>query len=913
MYSNSIQPNLSDGSSIIPFWSQIRLIYNSSNQVNRILSTSVKAFLLFICASFVTQVASAQLNLSFSSYKLKSGTDGALNAKYLFTKVNDTLDCIVTIKAINNSASLTILDDNSGTYGGNVARFQPIISVPKSSKNNSSYIQFNFQLIKTGTYNNGSGTNIIPSDPVWFRAYDIDGNGVDNGAKEFVELSNVFTGTWVDAPSQLVSKSAISGGSAYTISNSNINGGNLSDNHTLAFNGFIYANTISSWDIIGGATVGSNNTSPTVTNDPTNIGDGDRINSWSFTYTDVIPGVDFGDAPSTYNIPTGGTGTIIPAYHIVPSDASTVTVYLGSVKPDIDYDPSGNASGTTDDKNNIIDDEDAFQSTYFPKYSGSGAYTCTVSATNTSGSNAYIYGYIDFNGDGSFDATTEKSAMITVPSKSGIQYFTATFSGNFTYNASSNNRYARFRISSTSTEVASPTGRATNGEVEDYRFNTAMKISGVVYDDANGNTDNLINGTGKALMGAAPLYATLLDTAGKVLQTVTIKSDGSYTFDSAGTNNTFKVIVSTINSLFGTTPLVTTLNALQSGYVYTSEGVTAVTAAGDKLASGNYSTTTAITDITTMNFGWDALPETYSNTSITINSPNNNTKYPLTASPLTGSDPEDNPTARSITTGGTFIIKTLPTGATLYYTINNVVTAVTGGQKITSFDPSKFFVQFSTSGTKTFTYQTVDAAGMPDPTPATYAITSNAVLPLNDIVLSANLQSGVVKLTLVAKDENQVANYTWEQSTDGANFTTIGSMAYQANNASSNTYNFSTTPTGTSNVVYFRSIQHNVDGSTLISNMVVVKLNESASTQAVAMPTIIKDIVNIKISSISTQTVNLNVADNAGRLVMRKQVTLSVGSNTFAVDGWDRLSNGSYYIQIIGIDNQSVLKVIVQH
>ena len=79
------------------------------------------------------------------------------------------------------------------------------------------------------------------------------------------------------------------------------------------------------------------------------------------------------------------------------------------------------------------------------------------------------------------------------------------------------------------------------------------------------------------------------------------------------------------------------------------------------------------------------------------------------------------------------------------------------------------------------------------------------------------------------------------------------------------------------------------------------------------MPTVIRDITNVKISSATAQTVSLNVVDNAGRMVMRKQATLSAGTNTFAVDGFDKLSNGAYYLQIVGVDNQSVIKIMVQH
>lgn len=883
---------------------------------DRSFSTAVKIFSLLVVAVLSMQKASAQLNLNFGkNVILKSGTAKTLGAKYLYSKVNDTLDCIVTIKEVVN-AYLTTLDNNDvAKYGGQVYRFQPIISA-SSSTNSTSYIRFNFQLIKTGTYSNGSGTVITPSDPVWFRAYDIDGNGDNSSLKEFVELNSVFTGAWVDAPTLLTPITPlITGETAYTINNSTTNGNNLSSAGNLAFNGFIYSNTVSSWDVVGGSKVGSNGAN-SITHDSTNIGDGDRINSWSFNYNEVVPGVDFGDAPASYNVPTGGTGTIIPAYSIVPSDASTINVYLGSNKPDVDYDPSGNINANVDDNNNVIDDEDGFKGTYFPKYTaGSTTYNCTIAATNNSAVAVSLYGFIDFNGDGKFDPIKEVSSKVVVPANSGTKSYTVNFTFVLKdFIATPNNRYARFRIATSDAEAAAPTGKAMDGEVEDYLFNTALKITGTVYDDNNGITDNLINNAKATVNGhlnnaaSTPFYAILLDSLGKVLQSVMVPNNGMYVLDSAGTNGKFTVVLSTINPAFGTTPTLASLNSLPTGFAYTSQGITSITPAGNKLQSGNFATHTVISDITTMDFGWNALPET-DNKSTTINSPSTGTKYPLSGVPLTGSDLEDSKTASSISNGGTFIITTIPTGAIIYYNGSPVI----AGQKITSYDPTKLLLQFTTAGNKSFTYQTVDAAGMPDASPATYAIASNAVLPLNDIVLSANVQNGVVKLTLVAKDENQVARYAWEQSKDGTTFTTIGSVVYQATTASSNVYGFTTMPTSSANIIYFRTVQYSLDGTTLISNTVAVKLKEVADAQAIVMPTIVKDITNIKISSATTQVINLNIVDNTGRMVMRKQTTLSAGTNTFAIDGFDKLSNGAYYIQIAGIDNQSVLKIIVQH
>ncbi len=599
------------------------------------------------------QQASAQLSLSFTTYTLKSGTDKALNAKYLYTSVNDTLDCIVSITDIHNGAVLTSLDNNTtSTYGGTAARFQPIISVP-NSKSTTSYVKFHFQLIKKGTYNSGTGagTNVIPSHMLWLRAYDIDGNADDNGVKEFVESSSSFIGAWPDVTTKLVSQTAImSGGKNFGIATSNSNGNNISNDATFAYNAFLYANTTGAWDIIGGSYVGTN--CPTSTYNANSVGDGDRLNSWDFTSTFVSPGADFGDMPVIYE---SVSGVLNPAYHIVQPTATNVTVYLGTNKPDADLDPTGSTAANSDDANGA---DNGLTVTSFGGYV-SGNFSTTIKAVNTSGSPAYIYGYIDFNGNGVFDAA-EKSTKVTVPSGSGTQSFTITFPSGFTYNRSSNTKFGRFRIGSTDAEVSTPNGKASNGEVEDYAL--------------------------------------------------------SYT----------------------------------------------------------------------------------------------------------------------------------------------------------------------------------------------------AVLPVSDLNLSANQQSGLVKLTLVAKGEERVSHYTWQESTDGVNFTEIGTSPYQANSAASNTYLFSNSPSGVNDLVYYRVVEYDLDDNSTISNVVVVKLNDKSSEVSV-MPTLITDYTNIKLQATAAGSLTLRVMNSDGKMVMSKLVQVATGSNTFAVDGWNKLSNGTYYIQVVGSDSQSVLKVVVQH
>ena len=85
-----------------------------------------------------------------------------------------------------------------------------------------------------------------------------------------------------------------------------------------------------------------------------------------------------------------------------------------------------------------------------------------VSATNNTTSAATLAGWIDVNGNGTFE--TAERVMVPVPASCGTAKYTLTFpAGTFI-----GNTYARFRLFPGTVAAPLPTGAATAGEVEDY-------------------------------------------------------------------------------------------------------------------------------------------------------------------------------------------------------------------------------------------------------------------------------------------------------------------------------------------------------------------------------------------------------------------------------------------------------------
>jgi protocatechuate 3,4-dioxygenase beta subunit len=171
-------------------------------------------------------------------------------------------------------------------------------------------------------------------------------------------------------------------------------------------------------------------------------------------------GFDFGDAPDT------GVGTGPGNYETTEQDdgphhTATPLLYMGA---EVDVEGNGQPTVGTDgdDLANDPDDEDGVDVTDLTLTIG-GTASVDVIAFNNSGLNAYLVGWIDFDGDGVFE--TGERQTLTIPSNASPQNVTLNFG---TVTGSAGTTYARFRLGLDQAKAELPTGWAGMGEIEDY-------------------------------------------------------------------------------------------------------------------------------------------------------------------------------------------------------------------------------------------------------------------------------------------------------------------------------------------------------------------------------------------------------------------------------------------------------------
>lgn len=179
-----------------------------------------------------------------------------------------------------------------------------------------------------------------------------------------------------------------------------------------------------------------------------------EVSNLSLTVNACTTAIDLGDLPEEYdNTVLGDDG----ARHVIGS------LYLGSI---VDAEPDGQESGDTsgDDTYDGSDDEDGVVRTSGVNWTqtAGGSVDVTVSGIGC------ICAWIDWTQDGDF-ADSGETILYNVAVTTGTQSYTFSIP----VDPSNKTFFARFRLyppDGSCTTAKSPTGLASNGEVEDYQW-----------------------------------------------------------------------------------------------------------------------------------------------------------------------------------------------------------------------------------------------------------------------------------------------------------------------------------------------------------------------------------------------------------------------------------------------------------
>jgi len=237
----------------------------------------------------------------------------------------------------------------------------------------------------------------------------------------------------------------------------NTQSGTIMDTHLDASN----ANPIGQLPVIATSSSGASSLTLGITLDH-----GTTLGGMGLAFGIFIP-VDRGDLPASYGA----------AQHELQYNTNNACNYLSPLPQTTQVSPLriGAVPGDPDpaefaDDNAIGVDEDGISS--FPTYNNNGVYKLNVPLGNTTGSDAFLTGWFDFNRDGQFDPG--ESVTATVPANATSATLSWTGLPTWLPTGTATGYGFRFRLSSNEQATQSATGYAPDGEVEDYFIPSAV-------------------------------------------------------------------------------------------------------------------------------------------------------------------------------------------------------------------------------------------------------------------------------------------------------------------------------------------------------------------------------------------------------------------------------------------------------
>lgn len=199
--------------------------------------------------------------------------------------------------------------------------------------------------------------------------------------------------------------------------------------------------------------------------------------------------LDFGDLPDGYKTTIVSNG---------PQHAINAKLFLGSAPPDGELDGQPNTTAAGDDSNGA-DDENALAAALVQPHSGFDL-NLIVNVTNDLAGPAYLYTFVDWDGNGVFNNTNESVRTVVPAGSVGV---TVNPLFRVPLNATTTNPIA-VRLRLTTEKLLTSTGPAPDGEVEDFFIPPAKQIIdyGDIQDASTATTGN----------GTAPGVVTNLNT-----------------------------------------------------------------------------------------------------------------------------------------------------------------------------------------------------------------------------------------------------------------------------------------------------------------------------------------------------------------------------------------------------------------
>ena len=186
-------------------------------------------------------------------------------------------------------------------------------------------------------------------------------------------------------------------------------------------------------------------------------------------------------------------------------------------------------------------------------------------------------------------------------------------------------------------------------------------------------------------------------------------------------------------------------------------------------------------------------------------------------------------------------------------------------------------------------------------------------LPVTFLGLNAVKNDDGVNLNWQVSYEINTLKYIVERSTDGINFSDIGSTPFREGNALNNVYQYTDRDLpAVGGTIYYRIRELDVDGGATYSKTVSVQQNTLAGKLSV-YPNPARTMVTVSFNHSVGGMVSLRLFDLKGSLLWQQQQVAAAGQNNVQIDYVRNLPAGVYILQWFDGLKPEQAKVMVDH
>jgi hypothetical protein len=165
----------------------------------------------------------------------------------------------------------------------------------------------------------------------------------------------------------------------------------------------------------------------------------------------------------------------------------------------------------------------------------------------------------------------------------------------------------------------------------------------------------------------------------------------------------------------------------------------------------------------------------------------------------------------------------------------------------------------------------------------THGIGDSLTLPVELINFTASEATGTILLSWSTATETNNDFYTLQQSKDGNNYTTISIAAGAGNSNEITNYQY-TDDAATEGTYYYRLMQTDYDGSTIVIGYTWYKINSSYTNKPIIILSQMESSIKLTVYSEKNQHVNVMLFDENGKEILTSEMEATKGMNQFNIN-----------------------------